>query len=158
MYLDLILGLFLTVLPIFELRGGLPLIVKYCTETGVSVWPYFILVVFLNSIISLFVFIFLDHGHNYFLRWNFYKKYMNKYIERVRKKAIPLELKIKDWGFVILSIFVAIPLPGTGAWTGAVLAWILKLDRTKSIIAIFFGVLIAGLIMLGVSFGFFSLF
>jgi len=154
---DLIIGLLLTVLPIVELRGGLPFIVKYCNDIGVSVLPYFALVVFLNSLVALFVFIFLDYGHNYFLKWSFYRRHMNKYLERVRMKAIPMQIKMQAWGFVALAIFVAIPLPGTGAWTGSVLAWILNLNKTKSIIAITIGVLFSGLFILSVSLGFFSL-
>ena len=54
--------------------------------------------------------------------------------------------------------FVAIPLPGSGAWTGTLIAWIIGLDRLKSFVAITFGVIVAGLIILLVSLGSLGLF
>ena len=55
-------------------------------------------------------------------------------------------------------LFVAVPLPGTGAWSGCLVSWLLGLDRKKSILAISLGVIIAGLIILFASLGVFSLF
>ena len=56
-----------------------------------------------------------------------------------------------------LVLFVAVPLPGTGAWTGCLLSWLLDLDRKKSILAISIGVLIAGLFILFGTLGFLNL-
>ena len=53
-------------------------------------------------------------------------------------------------------LLVAVPLPGTGAWTGALIAWVLKLNRLKSFIAISAGIIIAGILVLSASLGFFS--
>ena len=64
------------------------------------------------------------------------------------------EKKYKAWGFLALTFFVAIPLPGTGAWTGCLLSWLLDLERKKSILAISLGVLIAGIFILFGTIGF----
>jgi uncharacterized membrane protein len=62
---------------------------------------------------------------------------------------------MEELGYIALMIFVAIPLPGTGAWTGTLIAWTLGLNRLKSFIAIAVGVLIAGLLVLLLSLGVF---
>ena len=65
--------------------------------------------------------------------------------------------KAGDYGtYFALFLFVAVPIPGTGAWTGTLAASILKLDFKKTTLAIMSGVLVAGLIMLAVSLGFFK--
>jgi len=68
--------------------------------------------------------------------------------ESTRKKG---ERKIQAWGDIGLILFVAIPLPVTGAWTGTLAAYLLKLEKKKAFLSIFVGVVIAGLIMTAVS-------
>ena len=55
---QILIGLLLTVLPVFELRGGLPVIVEWATRNNVSVWPWFILVLILNILVIFFIFAF----------------------------------------------------------------------------------------------------
>lgn len=152
------LGILLTLVPIIELRGGLPLVIKYCIDNGLNIWPYFFLVVLLNSLISIFIFLFLDFGNSIFMRIKFYRNFMNKYINHLRKKIDSVNSNMKKIGFFALTLFVAIPLPATGVWSGVLISWILKLDRTKSIISISLGALIAGIIVLLLSLGLFNLF
>ena len=92
------------------------------------------------------------------MRINFYKKIFNKFLKRFRKKVDKFEEKNGKTWFWALVFFVAVPLPGTGAWSGCLLAWILDLDRKKSIVAISLGVIIAGIIVLFGSLGFIKLF
>ena len=156
MDLQILIGLLLTILPVSELRGGLPVIVEYVTRNNLSIWPYFILVLILNILVIFFIFLFLDFLHEGFMEIGFYRKFMDKYLERVRKKSERVERKMQNWGYLALAGFVAIPLPGTGAWTGCLVAWILGLERWKSYLAIGAGVVVAGLIILGVSLGVFN--
>jgi len=58
------------------------------------------------------------------------------YVERVRKKARPY---VERWGFIGLTIFVAIPLPGTGIWTGALAAYLLGIDKKRAVPALILG-------------------
>ncbi len=153
MNLQILLGLLLTVLPISELRGGLPVIVEYSARNGISIWPWFIIVLLLNIIVIFFIFFFLDFLHKKFMVFNFYRRFMDKYLEKVRVRAEKMNKKINNFGFLALVLFVAIPLPGTGAWTGTLIAWTLELERWKSILAIAVGVLIAGILILLASLG-----
>ena len=81
---------------------------------------------------------------------------MGKFLEKVQKKADKVQKKMENLGFVALALFVAIPLPGTGAWTGTFVAWVLGLERWKSYLAIGAGVVIAGFIILLASLGLFN--
>lgn len=153
---QILIGLLFTILPITELRVGMPIIIEYATRNGMSVWPYFFLVVFFNILIIFFIFFFLDFLHKRMLYFNFYKKFMKGYLAKIRKKAIKVNKRFAYMGFLALTLFVAVPLPGTGAWTGSIVAWLLGLCRWKSILAISIGVIIAGLIVFGLSFGFFN--
>ncbi len=155
---ELFLGLLLTILPIFELRGGLPLIVNYALKNNLSVFPLFLLVILLNVLVIFVVFFFLDYLHNYFMKIKSYRNGFNVYLERLKKKVNKFEKKFNKLGFIALVLFVAVPLPGTGAYTGCLVAWILGLERKKSIVSISLGVFLAGLLILVSSLGFLSLF
>lgn len=155
---QLILSVILSFLPFVELRAGLPVVLDYCLKNGFNIWPYFSLVVLVNILITLFVFFFMDFLHIHFMKISYYKKFMDKFLERVKRKGKHLENKEGLLLHFLLCVFVAIPLPGTGAWTGAVLAWLFGFNRKASFISISLGVLIAGFIVLAISLGLFSLF
>ncbi len=155
---ELILGLLLTILPVTELRIGLPIVLDYAIKSGLSVWPFFLLVLLANILIIFFIFFFLDFIHVRLLNWKFYSRNFEKVLVRIQKKGHKLETKMRDIGFFALVLFVAVPLPGTGAWTGCLIAWLLDLDRKKSIFSIALGVIIAGILILLASLGLFSLF
>ncbi len=155
---QILIGLLLTVLPVFELRGGLPVVVEWAVRNGVSVWPWFVLVLILNILVIFFIFAFLDFLHHNFMNLRFYEKIVGGYLKKVEKKSEKVMKRIDEIGYIALALFVAVPLPGTGAWTGTLVAWVLGLDRKKSILAISLGVIIAGLIILFASLGVFSLF
>ena len=87
-----------------------------------------------------------------------YKNFYQAYLKRIQKKVDKFEERHAAYGFIALTIFVSIPFPTTGAWTGTIIAWLLGLERKKSIIAIACGVLIAGTIVSLASLGIFSLF
>ena len=72
---------------------------------------------------------------------------INKFVYLIEDKTLKKRDKIDKYGIWGLLIFVAIPLPGTGGWTGALLASLLHLDKKKSFIVISLGVFIAGLII-----------
>jgi len=75
------------------------------------------------------------------------------YIERVRKKAHPY---VERWGFIGLTVFVAIPLPGTGIWTGALAAYILAIEMRQTVPALILGGLLSMAITLGPALGLFG--
>jgi len=73
-----------------------------------------------------------------------------RYVERVRKKAHPY---VEKWGFLGLVVFVAIPLPGTGVWTGSLAAYIFGIEKRKAISALIIGGLLSIMITLLPSLG-----
>lgn len=150
---QVIIGLLLSVSPIFELRGGLPVVIDYAVQNGLSIWPYFFIVLLLNISVIIFIFIFFDFLHEHFMRIKLYEKFFGRHLKRTQKNAKKLQKKMDKWGYPALMLLVAVPIPGTGAWTGTTIAWVLGLNRIKSFIAIAIGVAIAGLIVLLLSLG-----
>ncbi|MCX8059122.1 MAG: small multi-drug export protein [Spirochaetes bacterium] len=130
----------LSMLPVIELRGSIP----YGYFNGINIFIAFFLSVIFNSCASLILFIFLEFFNHLFLKIPLYKKFFDKISERSLKKVKP---KFEKYEYIGLMIFVAIPLPATGAITGTIGAWLLRLDIKKSFFFISLGVLIAGIIV-----------
>ena len=78
---------------------------------------------------------------------------MNKVVTWCENKANSKKGQIERLKYLGLYLFVAIPIPGTGAWMGALIAVLLEMDKKKSLLTIFLGVVTAGLIMLLISYG-----
>jgi len=153
---ELLLGIVLSVLPIFELRGGLPLAVNYALRKNIPIFFVFFLIVALNIAVIFFVFLFLDFVHYKLMRLSVYNRLFNFYVKKLQKRVDKVERRMDMLGFFALTLFVLIPLPVTGAYTGCLIAWLLDLNRKKSILAISTGVLGAGLIILFASLGIIS--
>jgi uncharacterized membrane protein len=154
-----LLGIILTVVPLIELRGGLPLVILAIKDSS-PLWlgVAFLLVTLINILLIFLIFLFLEKLHHKLLKWKFYSRIFEKYLLRVQKKSHKLMQKEGIWVFFSLFLFVAVPLPLTGAYTGTVLAWFLDLDKKKSIAAIALGVLVAGIIVFLATTGVISLF
>lgn len=153
----LIYAILLTLMPITELRAGLPLAISYAIDNNIPIFLVFILIISINILLIFFIFYFLDKINSYLLKIKWYERLFNKILKTFQKKVDKFEEKHSKTEFWALALFVAVPLPGTGAWSGCLLSWILDLDRKKSILAISLGVLIAGIIMLLGSLGFVQL-
>jgi uncharacterized membrane protein len=144
----------ISMLPVIELRGGLPLAINYALNNNLPVSLIFLLIVLSNILVIFFVFYFLDNLNKRLLKFPCYKKFFNFYVGKMQKKVDKFEKKYSALGFFALIFLVAIPLPGTGAWTGSFVSWFLGLDRKKSIFSIALGVLIAGILVLLTTLGF----
>ncbi|MGI6647989.1 MAG: COG2426 family protein [Bacillota bacterium] len=130
--------------PILELRGAIPLGVAMNLPLGK--------VLILSLIGNMLPVPFILIGMNYLLNWLKSLPRIHQWLVRLgNKKSKKLHEKIQHWGWLGLMVFVGIPLPGTGAWTGAFAAVFLGLKFWNSLIAIFFGVIIAGLLISGLS-------
>ncbi len=131
---------FFTFLPISELRGGIP----FAIANGMPWhWAYFYCVI-LNALVAPAVYLFLDSVHKLLYRWGFYARLFDKLVKNARRK---LTQKVERYGFWGVAVFVGIPLPVTGAWTGTLGAWILGLSRGKTMLAVLAGVLLSGAIV-----------
>jgi uncharacterized membrane protein len=158
MDLRIITALILSILPVSELRGAMIYAIASGLNNSISIYLIFLLTTLANILVIFFIFFFLDFLHKHFMKIAVYRRFFEHYIGRLQSKVNKFENKYRNLGFLALVIFVGIPLPGTGAWTGAVISWILNLNRKKSIIAIAFGVLIAGILVLLASLGIISVF
>lgn len=136
----IIITVLLSFLPISELRGALP----YAYFNGLPLWQAFVLSSFCNMLVAPIGFVFFSTLHKLFDKIPIYHKFITAFIDKCQNK---IGSKVKKYGIWGLMLFVAIPLPITGAWTGTVGAWFLNLDRKKSILSICLGVLIAALIV-----------
>jgi len=145
-YLKLI---FLTVLPYIELRGGIPL------GIGLGMDPLWVFIVCTgaNLLIIFPIFLFLDLAFERFFRIGWIQRHVAEKVESVRRSG---KRAVDRYGFPGLAVFVAIPLPGTGAYAGCLAAYLLRMDRRKAQIAIALGVLGAGIMVALASLGFFS--
>jgi uncharacterized membrane protein len=136
----LLLAIALSLLPISELRGAIPVAIS----NGLRPLPAFLLCVAANCLAGPITFLFLETLHRLFLRSPGYRNLFETLIGRARKKVASAVEKYGYWG---LAFFVGIPLPFTGAYTGALGAWILGMRKRKAILFICLGVLMAGVIV-----------
>ncbi|RLW70346.1 MAG: ligand-binding protein SH3 [spirochete symbiont of Stewartia floridana] len=131
----------LTLLPIAELRGGLPFALLEGNFPWHLAYPFCVLV---NALVAPMAFLFLDTAHKLLYKWGFYARAFDRFIEKARRK---LSVKVERWGFWGVAVFVGIPLPITGAWTGTLGAWVLGLSRQKTMLAVLAGAAISGLVV-----------
>lgn len=139
----------ISLLPILELRGGM--IAARLLE--MNFFKAFAICYIGNMLPIPFIILFIKKIFEFLRRFKFFEKIILKLeakTERNREKV----LRYKSWG---LLIFVAIPLPGTGGWTGALMAALLNIDMKRSLPIIALGVFIAGLIMSMLTYGIFSM-
>lgn len=137
---EYLLTALLALLPISELRGAIP----FAYFSGIKLPYAFFFSTAINMLVPIIGFVFLSTIHNLLYKWNFYRNFFDKTVIKARTK---IEEKVNRFGILGLMIFVAIPLPITGAWTGTLGAWILGLPKKKSTLSIILGVLIAGIIV-----------
>ncbi len=135
----------ISLLPILELRGGLIAAVLL----NVPLWKAFIICYIANLIPVPFIILFIKKIFEFLRRFKIFDKFIDK-LEAKTEKNKDKVMRYKQWG---LLIFVAIPLPGTGAWTGSLFAALLNIDLKKAFPIIALGVLIAGVIVAVASYG-----
>lgn len=135
----------ISLMPILELRGGLLAASLLDIEFVRAAW-----ICVLGNILPIpIVLLFLKMVLNLFEKW----KVSKKVVTWLEKKVEEKREQIDKYGYLGLVIFVGIPLPGTGAWTGALLAVMLGMNRKKSFVCILLGVLLAAIIMSILSYG-----
>jgi len=139
----LLVGL-VSMVPIVELRGAIPI----AEALGLNIFIYYPVAIIGNMIPVPFIYLFARKV----LEWGKDKKLIGKFFTWCLEKGEKGGKKLKESAgnkgiFWALLIFVGIPLPGTGAWTGTLAASFLKIDFKTSIAAVTLGVLLAGIIM-----------
>ena len=143
-----------SMVPLLELRGGVPIAVGM----GLNYWSALLICVIGNMLPVPVIYLFARKV----LIWGCDKKYIGKFftycIEKGERGGEKLKAKAgKNGLFVALMLFVGIPLPGTGAWTGTLAASFLNMGFKETTKAVILGVVLAGLIMGVASTGLFSI-
>lgn len=148
---------FISMVPLIELRGAIPAAVGL--NLGLPEWLILLVAIIGNIIPVPFIYFFARKVLNWGKKqkWKTFKSFCEFCLKKGEKGGQKLLKKAGTYGtYFALFLFVAIPLPGTGAWTGTLAASILDLDYKKSFAAITMGVVTAGLIMLAASLGLFK--
>ncbi len=147
-----IIVFFVSMVPLIELRGAIPIAVGLGLNKLIS----FVIAIIGNMLPVPIIYLFARKV----LEWGKDKKVIGKFftwcLNKGERGGQKLEAKAGKGLYWALFLFVGIPLPGTGAWTGTLAASMLKLDFKKTVMAVMCGVLLAGLIMMAVSFGLFE--
>lgn len=142
----------ISMVPLIELRGAIP----YAVAFGLPLAPSYVIAIIGNMLPVPIIYLFARKV----LVWGKDKPYIGKFftfcLEKGEKGGKKLQAKAGRGLFVALLLFVGIPLPGTGAWTGTLAASLLDMDFKSSIIAVMLGVILAGIIMGAASAGLFG--
>ncbi len=133
---DLLKVALLSVAPISELRLAIPLGIKY----GYSAIEMFLFCTSLNILVIPPLFFLLDTA----LKWAMRFSFVRLYVDRVMKKIGPY---VEKYGLLYLTLYVAIPLPFSGAYTGTIIAYVLGVRKKPAFLAISLGVVIAGILV-----------
>jgi len=134
-------------LPVVELRGSIPLAML---GFGMDPFTAFSLSIIGNMLPVIPLLLYLEPVSNYLRRWKTWDRYFDWLFTRTHRKH---SASFEKYGSIGLAIFVGIPLPATGAWTGCAAAFVFGFKFKNALIAIFAGVLIAGVIMTVLSMG-----
>ena len=136
---DLVVTFLLSMLPIFELRGSIP----YAIAVGVP-WPTAFVVSVVGNFLAVIPIVYLIGPVSEWLRrWDLFDRFFDWLFARTRRKGKLIE----RWEMLGLILFVAIPLPITGAWTGSVAAFIFGIRKPMALLALLTGILIAGTVV-----------
>ncbi|MCD7844607.1 MAG: small multi-drug export protein [Oscillospiraceae bacterium] len=136
-----VVTLIVSMLPIVELRGAIPI----GTALGLPVWQAALISIVGNLLPAPFIIAFI----RVFMDWLRTKsRHMQKFVDWLEAKGTGKKAdKVRQYEFLGLVLFVAIPLPGTGAWTGSLVAALLDVRMKRTLPAIILGVLIAAVII-----------
>ena len=143
---------FCSMIPIIELRGAIPL----GAALGLPLWKSFILSVVGNMLPVPIILLFVKKVLSFMSKCRV--KLFNKVANWVYAKAEKNKAKIEKYSFWGVALFVGIPLPMTGAWTGSLVAAMLDMKFWKAVLSAFIGVLVAGVVMSLISYGVVAIF
>jgi len=130
----------ISMLPVVELRGALPVAINVFDIP----WYYAFAIAFVGNLLPVpFILLFFEKVARWLRRWPVFERFFSWLLERTRRRS-QLAVKYERIG---LALFVAVPLPVTGAWTGSLIAVLLGLKLRTAFISIAIGVFIAGVIV-----------
>lgn len=137
---DELIVLLTAILPVSELRGAIPLaLLKF----NFPLWKAFLIGIIGNTLPCIPLILFL----NLFEKFSEKNKILNKIFNFFKLRALKRKKLIEKYEIFGIYLFVSVPLPFTGAWTGCLLAYLLQTPPFKTFLAVFFGILTAGIIV-----------
>lgn len=143
---DILELVWLTLMPFLELRASIPygIIVR-----RMDIWFVFIVCVVTNMLLAPVVYVFLDKIVHVFFAFKPFEKAYHKHVEKTQKR---IHKYVERYGEIGVALFIAVPLPGSGVYSGALGSYILGMSMKRFLIAAAIGVLIAGIIVTLVSY------
>lgn len=143
---DILLTFLVAMVPVVELRGAIP----FGVVRGLNLWTAIIASVLGNLVPVPFIILFI---RRIFAWMRAHMPKLDGLVTRMEKKAEKNRAAVEKYAFWGLAILVAIPLPGTGAWTGALVAAMMEMRLKRAFPAIVIGIVIAGVIVSVVTYG-----
>ncbi|MDD3159850.1 MAG: small multi-drug export protein [Candidatus ainarchaeum sp.] len=158
----LIILFVLTLVPIFELRWSIPIglfskeinvpFIGMIPGFGLNPFTVFIVCVLANILLGMVAYFFFDKIIHLFRRIKLIDDFYDTFSKKTHKKVHPL---VEKYGLIGMALFIAIPLPGSGSWTGALAGNLLDFGYKRFFIANAIGVIISGTIVTLLSLGIF---
>ena len=148
---EFLLTVLVSMVPVVELRGGIP----FGVGVGLPVWAAFLAAVIGNLIPVPFIIVYIRRIFQWMRRRI---PRLNRMVDALERKAHLKGRRVNKYKYLGLAVFVAIPLPGTGAWTGSLAAAFLDMPLRKSIPSVVAGVLVAGAAISVLTYGIVNLF
>ena len=146
MFGKLLTTFLIAMVPVIELRGAIPV----ATAEGVPLVPAIVTAVIGNLLPVPFIILFVRKVFAWMRGRN---EKLNAFVTKIENRAMSKADSVQKYEFWGLALFVAIPLPGTGAWTGALIAALLDMQPLKAFLSVALGVIGAGFIVAFVSYG-----
>jgi uncharacterized membrane protein len=140
------LTMLVSMVPVVELRGGIP----FGVAAGLPVWEAWLAAVIGNLIPVPFIIVYIRRIFQWMRRRS---QRLNRLVDRLERKAGMKKDTVMKYEYLGLFILVAIPLPGTGAWTGSLVAALLDMPLRRAVPSILAGVVVAGLAISMLAFG-----
>ena len=148
---EFLLTVLVSMVPVVELRGGIP----FGVGVGLPVWASFLAAVIGNLIPVPFIIVYIRRIFQWMRRRI---PRLNRMVDALERKAHLKGRRVNKYKYLGLAVFVAIPLPGTGAWTGSLAAAFLDMPLRKAIPSVVAGVLVAGAAISVLTYGVVNLF
>ena len=145
-----VIVLILSMIPVIELRGGIPA----AYAMGLPLFETLPLAIIGNTIPVPFIILFIKQIFKFMKKHNI----LSNLIDKITQRALDRSDKVESMEFWGLMIIVAIPLPGTGAWTGALIAALMDLDFKRAMLSIGLGVIVSAIIVSFLTYGVFNFF
>lgn len=148
----LLATLLMSMLPVLELRAAIPVAMSSFDISWINI---FVVSVVGSFIPAIFIVYFLGPISDFFRKIKLLDRFFDWLFKRTRAK---FDKKYALWGNLALMFFVAIPLPGTGVWTGSLAAWLFNFNKKQALVYIAIGTFIAAIIVMLISIGAFKIF